>query len=132
MKDREPSERSRRTDSSRQHSHFQRKEKSSSKSERDHSTRTEERLPLNKETKRNQKSPDREPMKGYPGLYLPKTASIFNPFLHLKFSGTGDKLYPVLFIRKCMDITRFKRVDPQSQLHYFAMCNWISNNLVEY
>lgn len=66
--------------------------------------------------------PEEMPMRGHPGLYLPRTASIFNPFQNLRFSGTGDRLHPVLFIRKFTEISNFERVDEVSQVHYFAMC----------
>lgn len=77
------------------------------------------------------------PNRGHLGLYLPRSASIFNPFLNLKFAGTGDKLHPVLFMRKFLEIARFEGTDQRSQLHYFSMCltgsasTWWSSLVIE-
>lgn len=58
----------------------------------------------------------------HPGLYLPRSASIFNPFANLRFAGAGDRTHPVLFLRRFVEIARFERMDSRSQLHYFGLC----------
>lgn len=75
---------------------------------------------------RNGVEAGREETRGYarshPGLYLPKSASIFNPFANLRFTGVGDRLHPVLFLRKFQEIARFEELDSRTQLHYFEQC----------
>lgn len=66
--------------------------------------------------------PRDEPTRGHPGLYLPRSASIFNPFTNLKFAGVGDKMHPILFLKKFQQIANFEQIDKRSQLHYFEMC----------
>lgn len=118
------SERSRRSGTSQDQSYSRRKDKSHSKSERETSLTEEEKTPRNRQTTRsqNQRPMEHQAMRRHPGLYLPRSASIFNPFNNLKFSGTGDRLHPVLFSRRFTQIAKFERVDAYSQLHYFAIC----------